>query len=54
VIGAHFRNAEPSSPIPFLADRARDLALRDFLSILSALLPEDALKTINPGGGRVD
>jgi predicted component of type VI protein secretion system len=53
-IGAHFRNAEPSSPIPFLIDRARDLALRDFLSVLSALLPEDALKTINPSGGSVD
>jgi type VI secretion system protein ImpA len=54
MVGVHFRNAEPSSPIPFLADRARDLALRDFLSVLSALLPEDALKTINPGGGSVD
>jgi type VI secretion system protein ImpA len=53
-IGAHFRNAEPSSPIPFLADRARDLALRDFLSVLSALLPEDALKPTNPGGGSSD
>jgi type VI secretion system protein ImpA len=51
MVGAHFRSAEPSSPIPFLTDRARDLALRDFLSVLSALLPENTLKTINPSGG---
>jgi len=37
--------AEPSSPIPFLTDRARDLAQRDFLSVLKALLPADTLKS---------
>jgi type VI secretion system protein ImpA len=39
------RAAEPSSPIPFLLERARDFAQRDFLSVLQALLPADALKT---------
>jgi type VI secretion system protein ImpA len=44
-VGLYFRAAEPSSPIPFFTDRARDLATRDFLSVLKALLPADALKT---------
>jgi len=43
-VSAYFRAAEPSSPIPFLIDRARDLAQRDFLSVLKALLPPDTLK----------
>jgi type VI secretion system protein ImpA len=44
-VGHYFRMAEPSSPIPFLTDRARDLAQRDFLSVLKALLPADTLKS---------
>jgi type VI secretion system protein ImpA len=48
-VGAYFRSAEPSSPIPFLIERARDLAQRDFLSVLKALLPENALKSLDPG-----
>jgi type VI secretion system protein ImpA len=43
--GRYFRVAEPSSPIPFVVERARDLGQRDFLSVLSAVLPADALKT---------
>ena len=45
--GAYFRNAEPSSPVPFLIDRARELAQRDFLSLLRDVLPEGALKTLD-------
>jgi type VI secretion system protein ImpA len=41
-IGAYYRHAEPSSPVPFLTDRARDLAGRDFLSLLKDLLPASA------------
>ena len=44
-VGNYLRKAEPSSPIPFLTDSARDLAQRDFLSVLKALLPADALKS---------
>jgi type VI secretion system protein ImpA len=44
-VGAYFRNVEPSSPVPFLIDRARELAQRDFLSLLRDVLPEGALKT---------
>ncbi|WP_390891877.1 type VI secretion system protein TssA [Bradyrhizobium diazoefficiens] len=46
-VASFFRTAEPSSPIPFLVDRARDLAQRDFLSLLNDVLPEGALKTID-------
>lgn len=48
---AHFlRSAEPSSPIPWLIDRAKALADRDFISVLTAVLPEDALR--EPGARR--
>src|SRR5205085_1304772 len=35
-VGRYFRSAEPSSPIPFFTDRARELATSDFLSVLKA------------------
>jgi type VI secretion system protein ImpA len=38
-VGAYYRIAEPSSPLPYLTDRARDLAGRDFLSLLKHVLP---------------
>ena len=44
-VAAYFRAAEPSSPIPFIIERARDLAQRDFLSVLKTLLPADTLKS---------
>jgi type VI secretion system protein ImpA len=43
-VAAYLRSAEPSSPIPFLVERARDLAQRDFLSVLKALLPAGTLR----------
>jgi type VI secretion system protein ImpA len=43
-IGTYYRIAEPSSPVPFLTDRARSFAERDFLSLLKELLPEGAFK----------
>jgi type VI secretion system protein ImpA len=46
-VGAWFRNVEPSSPVPFLIDRARELAQRDFLSLLRDVLPEGALRTLD-------
>ena len=48
-VAAYFRAAEPSSPIPYLIERARDLAQRDFLSVLKALLPADTLKPSDGG-----
>jgi type VI secretion system protein ImpA len=44
-ISVYFRSAEPSSPIPVLLDRVRDLGQRDFLSLLRSVLPSDALKS---------
>lgn len=44
-VSAFFRNVEPSSPVPFLADRARELAQRDFLSLLVDVLPSGSLHT---------
>lgn len=43
-ISAFFRLAEPSSPIPVLLERIRDLGQRDFLNLLRSVLPADALK----------
>jgi type VI secretion system protein ImpA len=43
-IGTYYRIAEPSSPVPFLTDRARSFVERDFLSLLKELLPEAAFK----------
>jgi type VI secretion system protein ImpA len=44
-VGNYLRSTEPSSPVPYLIDRVRDLAHRDFLSVLKALLPTDTLKS---------
>jgi type VI secretion system protein ImpA len=44
-VGGYFRVAEPSSPIPFLTDRAKDLAQRDFLNLLTTILPANTLKS---------
>ena len=43
-VAEYLRLAEPSSPIPLLIDRAKELANRDFLSLLAAVLPEDAFR----------
>jgi type VI secretion system protein ImpA len=45
-VETYFKTMEPSSPVPFLVARAREMAQRDFLSILQEVLPEGALKTI--------
>ena len=49
-VSAHLRKAEPSSPAPYLLDRAKALASRDFLSLLKDLLPEAALSALKDGG----
>jgi len=45
---AFYRATEPSSPLPYLIERARNLADQDFLSLLKHVLPEGAL-TSNTG-----
>ena len=48
-VAAHLRKAEPSSPVPYLLDRARALATRDFLSLLHEVLPEDDIASLKSG-----
>jgi type VI secretion system protein ImpA len=48
-VASHMRRVEPSSPAPYLIDRAKALASRDFLSLLQDLLPEDDLNSMKRG-----
>ena len=41
-VALFFRVSEPSSPIPVLLERIRDLGQRDFLYLLRSVLPADA------------
>jgi type VI secretion system protein ImpA len=49
-IAAFYRQAEPSSPIPLLLDRAKRLVSKDFLEVLAEIAP-DALATARAAGG---
>jgi type VI secretion system protein ImpA len=46
-VGAFYHQAEPSSPISFLIERARSVTGRDFLGLLKEMLPPDTLKTLD-------
>ena len=48
-VATHLRSAEPSSPAPYLLDRARALATRDFLSLLGEVFPADDLESMKNG-----
>ncbi len=48
-VATHFRRVEPSSPVPYLLERARALATREFLSLLQDLLPEDDISSMKQG-----
>ena len=48
-VAAYLRVVEPSSPAPYLLDRARTLATRDFLSLLSEVFSPDELETMKNG-----
>jgi type VI secretion system protein ImpA len=41
-----FRQSEPSSPVPWLCERAHVLAERNFMAVLRDVLPKAALKNI--------
>jgi type VI secretion system protein ImpA len=45
-VSTYLRNAEPSSPVPMMLDRARALATRDFFGLLKELLSDDALSKL--------
>jgi type VI secretion system protein ImpA len=48
-VAAYLRVVEPSSPAPYLLDRARTLATRDFLSLLGEVFPPDHLESMKNG-----
>jgi type VI secretion system protein ImpA len=43
-VAAHYRRAEPSSPIPVLLDRAEGIAGKDFFALLREAFPAGTLK----------
>jgi type VI secretion system protein ImpA len=49
-IAKFYREAEPSSPIPMLLDRAKRLVSKDFLEVIEEIAP-DALMTARAAGG---
>jgi type VI secretion system protein ImpA len=48
-VAAHLRSVEPSNPAPYLLDRARALATRDFLSLLGEVFASDELESMKNG-----
>ena len=48
-VATHLRNVEPSSPAPYLLDRARALAARDFLNLLGEVFAPDELESMKNG-----
>lgn len=46
-VAAWLRAEEPSSPAPWLLERARALADRDFLTVLKSVLPQGALTNLD-------
>ncbi len=48
-VAQHMQRAEPSSPVPYLLDRARSLASRDFVSLLFDVLPDEAIAALKKG-----
>jgi type VI secretion system protein ImpA len=45
-VSAFYHATEPSSPVPYLIERARNFAGRDFLGLLREMLPRDTLRTV--------
>ena len=48
-VAAHLRVVEPSSPLPYLLDRAKALAARDFLTLMKDILSEEAIAGLKRG-----
>jgi type VI secretion system protein ImpA len=43
-VAAHYRAVEPSSPVPILVERARSLVGKDFVTLITSMLPEAVLR----------
>ncbi len=52
LVRAYYESYEPSSPLPFLIDRARRLADKDFMEILRDLAPDGLSQAQNIAGNR--
>ena len=48
-VALHMQRAEPSSPVPYLLERAKNLASRDFVSLLHDVLSEEAIASLKTG-----
>jgi type VI secretion system protein ImpA len=48
-VAAHMQKAKPSSPVPYLLERARNLTTRGFLSLLQDLLSDEAIAALKKG-----
>ena len=48
-VAQHMQRAEPSSPVPYLLERAKTLATRDFVSLLHDVLTEEAIAALKKG-----
>ena len=48
-VAQHMQRAEPSSPVPYLLERAKNLASRDFVSLLYDVLSEEAVASLKKG-----
>jgi type VI secretion system protein ImpA len=49
-VAAYFRAAEPTSPIPVFVEHARQVAGRDFMTLLKDFLPEGSLRSTKAEG----
>ena len=52
LVRAYYERYEPSSPLPFLIDRARRLADKDFMDILRDLAPDGLSQAQHIAGNR--
>ena len=48
-VSLHMQRAEPSSPVPYLLERAKNLASRDFVSLLHDVLSDEAIAALKKG-----
>jgi type VI secretion system protein ImpA len=48
-VAQHMQRAEPSSPVPYLLERAKNLATRDFVNLLHDVLSDEAIAALKKG-----
>jgi type VI secretion system protein ImpA len=48
-VAQHMQRAEPSSPVPYLLERAKNLSTRDFVALLHDVLSDEAIAALKKG-----